>query len=103
MTQQPRQLLVLQNALDYKIDVHITTLQLKKTGRRIAINISHITSIKLEYTEYDDTNKRCYVITLVNNEKIYVNEMIALPIGFFSATYSKNCDYEVVDTLTYTL
>lgn len=100
---QPKQLLVLKNVMDHKIDIHITTLQLKKTGRRVAINTSHIISIKLEYTKYDKENLSYYVITLINGEQIYVNKMNALQMGLFEAAYTINEDYEVINTLMYTL
>lgn len=99
---QSTQFLLLNNALDYKIDVCITTLKIKKHRRLMSINTNNIISIKLEYTKYDTVNKSYFVITLVNGEKIYVNRMTAIPMGLLSASYTPNEDYDKVDNFVRT-
>ena len=90
--------LLLQNGMDKKIDIYATSINLKQTGRLIAINVNNISSIKLKYTKYDKINNKYFVINLINKEKIYVNEFIAVPTGLLRIDYTRNADYEVVDT-----
>ena len=100
---QHKQFLVLKNAMDCAIDINIMALKLKKTGRRVTINTNNIVSIKLDYTKYDKTNLKYYIITLITGEKIYINEKNAFPMSLFEVIYSENEDYEKVNNFTYTL
>ena len=95
---QNKQLLVLNNAMDSKIDVFISPFNLQPSYQ-IAINITYIVSIKLKYTKYDKINLSYYVITLISGKKIYVNQWNAKPIGLFSYSCERNADdYETVKT-----
>ena len=94
---QPNQLLLLNNAMDYIIDVYFMTLKLKNS-RRVAINISNISYIKLGYTIYDKVNLSYYEISMINGEKYYVNKMNALRLGLFNVSYTINEDYVKVET-----
>jgi hypothetical protein len=95
------ELLILQNAMDCKVDIYITNFNIKPRPKRVAININQIVSIHHDYTKYDKINTKYFVINLINGEKIYVNEMNHYPTGLFETLYSKNKDYEVVDTFIY--
>ena len=91
-------MLILKNAMNSKIDVNII-MPIKLMKSNITINQNNIVKIKHKYSKYDKINLNYFVITLSNNDKIYVNSWIVEPTGLFSGFYSKNDDYDIIKTL----
>ena len=92
-------LLVLNNIMDHKIDYPMLYVG---PARGVAINLSHIVSIKHEYTRRDYTNRSYYIITLITGEKMFVNKMNATIFYSFAPIYTENEDYAIVDNLIHT-
>lgn len=93
---EQNKLLVLEHAMDYRLDVFIINFIYKLENYKIAININQIIDIELFKTTYDEFNRYYYKITLTNGRKIYVNQYVIDKIYLFTLSYKINKDYELI-------
>lgn len=79
----------------------IFTVQTTKDGKTVYINISEISSIT-EYIGVSGTNPTYYaVVTMANNDKIYLNTTLALLASDIStALNAYNLDVQVISPST---
>jgi hypothetical protein len=100
MTQRT-QLLFLDNTMNIPIDILIMEFVNNLKNYSIAININHLTSIKLCKSKYDIINTHYYEITLTTGKKIYVNKFILTKYNFIKCPtdYTFNNDFTKIENL----
>lgn len=94
--------MVLDNVMDYAVDIYVSAFFSRKTSeRKCIINANNISTINLYCTKYDKVNSSYFKITMTNGEILYINKYIPSPTGIFDTMYDGNPDYEKIEKLSF--